>query len=299
MVYKLLANLAAQSSPQRRVNDLTMEEIEAFMTDQFDPNRFVVRERFKFWSEMKCRLGETIQELAARIRQDASTCDFPSIKDSLVEALRLRFVCSVSIEAVLKALFKVKNDELTFAQAIQIAMETEDAARVAKETVFGTKSELLHKVGRSPKLPGKSTSKDAEKHKMSVCYQCGKKGHLSEDCRFKNVVCNFCNRKGHLQSVCRKKKQLESEVKYVAISNISNEAIAAVPKLEIPVEINNQMCTLELDTAADTSFLSVSTWEHLGRPKLRHPGFTYQSASLHSMPVQGCFTAKTLFPKSG
>jgi len=80
-VYKLLANLAAQSSPPRRVNDLTMEEIEAFMTDQFDPNHFVVRERFKFWSEMKRRPGETIQELAARIRQDASTCDFPSITD--------------------------------------------------------------------------------------------------------------------------------------------------------------------------------------------------------------------------
>jgi len=44
-----------------------MEEIEAFMTDQFDPNRFVVRERFRFWSEMKHRPDETIQELAARI----------------------------------------------------------------------------------------------------------------------------------------------------------------------------------------------------------------------------------------
>jgi len=66
-VYKLLANLAAQSStprPLRQVNDLTMEEIEAFMTDQFDSNRFVVCEQFKFWSEMKHRPGETIQELA-------------------------------------------------------------------------------------------------------------------------------------------------------------------------------------------------------------------------------------------
>ena len=111
-VYKLLANLAAQSSPSRRVNDLTMEEIEVFMTDQFDPNRFVVRERFKFLSEMKRRPSETIQELAARIRQDASTCDFPSITDPLDEALRTRFICSVSNEAVLKAQFKVKSDEL-------------------------------------------------------------------------------------------------------------------------------------------------------------------------------------------
>jgi len=193
----------------------------------------------------------------------------------------------------------VKSDKLTFARAIQIAMETEDAARVAKETVFGTKPELLHKVVRSRKSPGKSTSKDAEKHEIPVCYRCGKKGHLSEDCGFKNAVCNFCKQKGHLQSVCRNKKQLESEVKYVAINSISDEATAAVPKVEIPVKINDQTCTLELDTAAGRSFLSVSTWEQLGRPKLRQPGFTYQSASPHSLPVQGCFTAKTLFPKSG
>ena len=49
--------------------------------------RYVVRERFKFWSEMRRKPGETIQELAARIRQDAVTCDFPRIKDPLDEAL--------------------------------------------------------------------------------------------------------------------------------------------------------------------------------------------------------------------
>jgi len=99
------------------------------------------------------------------------------------------------------------------------------------------------------KLPGKSTSKDAEKHEIPVCYRCGKKGHLSKDCRFKNAVYNFCKQKGHLQSVCRKKKQLESEVKYVATNRISDEATAAVPKLEIPVKINDLTCTLEQDSS--------------------------------------------------
>ena len=42
-------------------------------------------------------------------------------------------------EAVLKALFKIKEDELTFAKAVQVAFETEDAAKVAKETVYGAK----------------------------------------------------------------------------------------------------------------------------------------------------------------
>ena len=51
------------------------------------------------------------------MRQDAVTCDFQSIRDPLDEALRTRFISSVDNEAVLKALFKLKDDELTFLKA--------------------------------------------------------------------------------------------------------------------------------------------------------------------------------------
>ena len=130
-VYKQLANLATQQTPPKDINKLTMSEIVNFMKEQFDPKLFIVRERFKFWSDMQRTPGETLQELAARIRQDATTCDFPSIEDPQDEVLRQRFICSVNNEAVLKALFKVKDTDLTFARAIQVAIETEDAARVA------------------------------------------------------------------------------------------------------------------------------------------------------------------------
>ena len=46
-----------------------------------------------------------------------------------------RFIYSIINEAVLKALFKIKVSDLTFTRAIEIATETEDAAKVAKETV--------------------------------------------------------------------------------------------------------------------------------------------------------------------
>ena len=91
--------------------------------------------------------GEKVQELVARIRQDAVTCDFPSIQDPLDEAMRTKFICSVNNEAILKALFKVKDNELTFAKAIEIAIETEDAAKLAKETLHGAKhQELIKKI---------------------------------------------------------------------------------------------------------------------------------------------------------
>ena len=66
-VYKMLSNLAAQQQPVKSIHELTMNDIQTFMAEQFDPKRFVVRERFKFWSDMKRKPGETIPELASRI----------------------------------------------------------------------------------------------------------------------------------------------------------------------------------------------------------------------------------------
>ena len=58
------------------MNELTMLEIVDFMKEQFDPKLFIVREPFKFWSDMQQKPGETLQKLAARIRQDELTVTF-------------------------------------------------------------------------------------------------------------------------------------------------------------------------------------------------------------------------------
>lgn len=96
--------------------------------------------------------GETIPELAARICQDAATCDFAAIKDPQDEALHTRFICSVDNEAILKSLFRMKDDELTFSKAVEVAMETEDGAKVEKETVHGSKPSTTTPVFKLMKL---------------------------------------------------------------------------------------------------------------------------------------------------
>ena len=95
---------------------------------------------------MKRRPGESIQELAIHIPQAGATCDFSSITNPLDEALQTRFICSINNEAVLKAVFKINADELTFTRAIEVTAETEDAVKVAKETVFGSIPERVQKV---------------------------------------------------------------------------------------------------------------------------------------------------------
>ena len=137
--YKFLCTLAGQQAPPQDINTLTTKDIAKFMETKFDPKRFIVRERFMFWSVVQYKSGETIQKLAARLRQQAVTCDFTSIKDPEDEALRTKFIFSVGNEAVLKALFKMNNNELTFRKAVKAAAEKEDAAKVAKKTVHGSK----------------------------------------------------------------------------------------------------------------------------------------------------------------
>nr|KAG5700076.1 hypothetical protein BaRGS_029826 [Batillaria attramentaria] len=241
-VYKQLANLAAQQNPRMNINDLTMDQIVKFMKEQFDPKLFIVRERFKFWSNMERKPGETLQELAARIRQDAATCDFPSIQDPQDEALRQRFICSVNNEAVLKALFKVKDTELDFAKAVKIAIETEDAAKVAKETVYGSKPRPVNKV--------KANNKGGRP-------------------------------KNHQQS------------------NSTTSDSAKCYRLDVPVTIQDQQFTMELDTATTGNFVSVPVWKQLGKPKLDDVTHRYESASKHDLPVLGTFMGQTKDPVTG
>jgi len=109
-VYQLLSNLAAQETPPREINDPTMEQIVAHMKVHNLIQPVSSSGNVKFRTAMQRRPGESIQELAARIRQAAVTCDFASIADPSDAALRTRFICSVNNEAVLKALFKMKAD---------------------------------------------------------------------------------------------------------------------------------------------------------------------------------------------
>ena len=90
--------MAGQQAPPQDINRLTMEDIANFIETQFDPKRFIVQERFKFWSDVQRTPGETVQDLASRLRQKAAHCDVASIKDPPDEALRSKFICSVGNE---------------------------------------------------------------------------------------------------------------------------------------------------------------------------------------------------------
>ena len=94
-------------------------------------------------------------------------------------------------------------------------METEEAAKVAKETVYGMKTSLVHKVdymrrSRSPDSGENPTSYARDKKRdfpLGTCPRCGKSDHRSPDCPFRDATCRYCQKRGHLEVVCLKKKR--------------------------------------------------------------------------------------------
>ena len=298
VTFKLLDNLAKQKSPPMDINSLTMKEIEEFMLEQFHPKRFVVRERYKFWAEIRRKPGETIQDLAARIRQDAVTCDFSSITNPQDEAMRTRFICSCENETVLKAPFKIKDDDLSFSRAIEIATQIEDAAKCAKETVYGTStgSSQVKKI-KKPNAPARPTEHAHQtfrpKHKIrqdfpvGTCGRCGGP-HGGKDCKFKKAVCRFCQKTGHIEKVCLQKRKFVSKIE--TFSTVKRMQI--FPHLQVSAELRDNSVSFEVDTGAGDNFICSEIWHQMGKPPLQPVTSRFESASGHPLPVLGSFQEK-------
>ena len=205
-------------------------------------NRQKWRRGFK---ELHC-VKKEIPEMASRIRQDAATCDFQSIKDPLDEALRTKFICSVDNEAVLKTLFKLKDDELKFSNAIRVAQEVEEAAKVAKETVHGQPFTSVQKVYHAKS----KTSKTQEK--KTACFRCGNSGHFSKACPHIKAICSFCKKTGHLQSVCMSRLRDNKLVKQLV-----HKVQCSVSPIYQTIRLNDHRIKFEIDSGAKVPNLNL------------------------------------------
>ncbi|KII68788.1 Gag-Pol polyprotein [Thelohanellus kitauei] len=130
----------------------------------------------------------------------AKSCNFPAIKDPLEEAVKTVFVCSISNETVLKAIFHKASEELKFEDIIDIATEVEEASKAAKAQLDSTNSENVFIVKGK-----RNTSRSPRANNMGPCFSCGKIGLLRQECRYRDTTCYYCNKKGHTEKSCKSK----------------------------------------------------------------------------------------------
>ena len=77
--YKLITNYASQLDIPTTANDMKFSDITDFMSSHYDPTQFIVGERYKFWSTIKRKPGETPTELGPT---DGNHMRLPSHQES-------------------------------------------------------------------------------------------------------------------------------------------------------------------------------------------------------------------------
>ena len=271
--YALLRNLCTPQSPSSK----TLNELADLMTNYLKPKPSVIAERYKF-KECKQGVKEDIKTYVAKLMKLSENCQFG---DNLEESIRDQFVWGISSANIKSRL--IRDRALTYKKAIETALSMEAAGR-----------EVAEMCGTTTEDSEVNYVNEARPHQRNVsrnfsCYCCGRKGHMSSDCRYRNLCCNRCGKKGHLASVCKvnadvkenqkdakgkantkDEKKRESKHNFIQetddfdevfnrICTIENEKVDTCNNIRpilVELEIENALLNCEVDTGSPISAVS-------------------------------------------
>ena len=277
--YALLSDHFAPDKPK----DKSLDELIDVLKGHFEPEPILIAERFQFHKRDQKR-GETIATFVAELRCLATHCSFGA--DFLDQALCDRFVCGLANEAIQKKL--LLEADLDLAKAVKIALSLKGADK---------SSHAMH----GALVPALITSTEAEAHRdkdavhtmrkdtKKPCYRCGRSGHSSVKCRFKEATCHSCGKVGHIAPACRGKSTVKrkeetatrpakgptetkkKDTRWIDTdsNNSGSDATAdfsilslehqSQPPISVLLQINGKDLRMELDTGAAMSLISEVT----------------------------------------
>ena len=194
--YKLLSSLVAPAKPgEKEYSDLVDK-----LAEHFTPAPSEIVKHFKFHTRF-WKSGESVAAFVSELRSIAKSCNFG---DTLETMLRDRIVCGIN-DAVIQCRL-LSEKALTFKTALELAQSMESAAKNLKELSDSSKRDTTHAAAGSTPTPQEPVNQITNTSaKSQQCYCCGKKGHYTPACKYKDTICNKCGKVSHLQKVCRSK----------------------------------------------------------------------------------------------
>ena len=294
------------------------------LDDYFVPKRNIIHEQARF-HQRKQEPGESVEAFVRALYEIAEHCQFQDKK----EQLRVRLVIGLSDKDVSEKL-QLKAD-LTLETAVEIARQSELVKSQMKDMGVGESHKNVEAV-HTGKTYGKgsgfargsqhggsargshsqyrgSTQRGRGGHytgnrnaRQELCKQCNLKHSRDIRCPAKGQRCRRCHNMDHFAACCRKSIQEvvheESHDNSFFLGSVTtcNDDTEA---WNVNLKICNKWVTFKIDSGADTSVISVTTYKSLrNRPILDPANGAIFGPGDGSLDCHGKFMAQTVFKGS-
>ena len=274
--FKLLCSLCAPNKPE----ELSLEQLQAKLDQQFGTKKLVLAERYRFYSYKQLE-GQSLSEYIAELRHLAASCDWSA--ERLEDNIRDKFVMGLRNERLLQQLLtqdhkKPLDDLVELARVFEAAehesLSRADSDKKSDSTVAANKPSEPTGGTRETRKATKRPAQNAGRNQQSShCASCGGE-HPRSTCRFRNAECHKCGKLGHIAKVCRSataavhNHPLESAVVIVNKSRGDQDIPPAFQVVYLP-QLDKRL-RLIVDTASPITFINLKTWQDLQKPKLEN-----------------------------
>ena len=274
----------------------TFDDVVAQFAGYFQVRRNVIYERARF-NRRNQQDGETAEHYIMELYSLAENCDYGTLKE---EMIRDRLVVGIKdttlsqhlqLDSELtldKAKTKIRQREAVGEQQRELTGTKQDSSNELDAVHYRGKFTPRKKVQHGQQR-GRSRTRDTPSNKR--CRRCGKSPHSREKCPARDATCNKCHKKGHYGAQCLTKQTQVSEIKEQETDSVFLGEIGQLDSAWFAtVYLNGQSTRFKLDTGAEVTAISESTYEDLKGPQLSPPGKTLYGPSRQQLHTLGQFT---------
>ena len=248
-------------------DDKKIDKVIQKLEQHCEPKKNVSYERYKFNSRSQ-ESGETIDQYVTILRKLSESCEFGTLKDSLIKD---RIVLGVNNQKTRERLLRVPD--LTLGKALDVVRSAEVTEQQMREIDSDTS---VHGVGRGRSKEHEpkevTNSNQAIETNYSRKFNCGNCGtrHAIRECPAYGKKCHNCQRLNHFQKMCRSRKvqviqHQNEDAKSLFVGSINTHIQNEECFVTLPIQ--GHLTKLKIDTGAQVNILPLSKLKEIAGDK--------------------------------
>ena len=276
--------------------------------EHFQVRKNVIYERARFNKRDQLE-GETAEEYITALYALVKTCDYKAelqdemIRDRLVVGIRDK---ALSEKLQMEAKLTLESAKKTIRQREAVKEHRQELQGDSRKGHAALEDVTKRSTHKPPRDKGGATSQNSKPpfkgRRRDTCTRCGRRKHAAgEKCPALGVVCHRCNRKGHFKAQCLSKTVATVHVEtpdddddpaFLDAAFLGMVHTRASTVWMSSVKLGGKEVQFKLDTGAEVTAISDSTYQTLQGVKLKPATKPLYGPASQSLKVLGQFTGE-------